>query len=159
MCDVIKLRLRRRIATRIGKGNQPLNIKTAVDRQILKLGLPNFRWSYYISLLLVVSLPFRRIFIMSHMTLPEILIIAAPLQLHSYSCYYKIYLFTYHLIKILCCFIYLLMHKGWQTHNSLRMKPCLKVQSTNFINFFEFFAYFINKLFNLLYKIVIFCKA
>ena len=44
MCDVIKIRLKKRIATRSGKGNQPLNIKTAVDRQILKLGLPNFMW-------------------------------------------------------------------------------------------------------------------
>ena len=30
LCDVIKIRLKRRIATRIGKGNQPLNIKTAL---------------------------------------------------------------------------------------------------------------------------------
>ena len=43
MCDVIKVRLKRRIATRSGKGNQPLNIKTAVVLPILKLGLPNFR--------------------------------------------------------------------------------------------------------------------
>ena len=41
MCDVIKIRLKRRIATRSGKGNEPLNIKTAVE--ILKLGLPNYR--------------------------------------------------------------------------------------------------------------------
>ena len=45
VCDVIKICLKRRIATRSGKGNQPLNIKTAVERPILKLGLPNFRWS------------------------------------------------------------------------------------------------------------------
>ncbi len=31
MCDVIKIRIKRRIATRSGKGNQPLNIKTAVQ--------------------------------------------------------------------------------------------------------------------------------
>ena len=43
MCDVIKIRLKRRDATTIGKGKQPLNIKTAVDWLILKLGLPNFR--------------------------------------------------------------------------------------------------------------------
>ncbi len=43
MCDVIKLRLKRGIATRSKKGKQPLNIKTAVERPILKLGLPNFR--------------------------------------------------------------------------------------------------------------------
>ena len=43
MCDAIKIRLKRRIATRSGKGNQQLNIKTAVDQPILKLGLPNFR--------------------------------------------------------------------------------------------------------------------
>ncbi len=42
MCDVIKIRLKRRIATRSGKGNQPLNIKTALERPIVKLGLPNF---------------------------------------------------------------------------------------------------------------------
>ena len=43
MCDVIKICLKRSIATRSGKGDQPLNIKTAVERPILKLGLPNFR--------------------------------------------------------------------------------------------------------------------
>ena len=43
MCDVIKIRLKRRIATRCGKGNQPLNIKTAVEQPIFKLGLPSFR--------------------------------------------------------------------------------------------------------------------
>ena len=69
MCDVIKIRLKRRIATRIGKGNQPLNIKTVVKRPILKLLLPNFRWSFYFILLLVVSLHFRRISMTSHMTL------------------------------------------------------------------------------------------
>ncbi len=37
MCDVIKIRIKRRIATS-GKGNQPLNIKTAVERPLLKLG-------------------------------------------------------------------------------------------------------------------------
>ena len=62
MCDVIKIRLKRRIATRSGKGNQPLNIKTAVERPILKLGLPNFRWSFYFILLLVASLLFISIF-------------------------------------------------------------------------------------------------
>ena len=35
-----------RYATRSGKGNQPLNIKTAVERPILKLGLPNFIWIF-----------------------------------------------------------------------------------------------------------------
>ena len=55
MCDVIKIRLKRWIATRSGKGNQPLNIKTAVEQPILKLGLPNFRWSFYFILLLLVS--------------------------------------------------------------------------------------------------------
>ena len=69
MCDVIKIRLKRRIATRSGKGNQPLNIKTAVERPILKLGLPNFKWSFYFNLLLVAFLLFRLIFMMSHMTL------------------------------------------------------------------------------------------
>ena len=49
MCDVIKIHLKRMDATRSGKGNQPLNIKTAVEWPILKLGLPNFRWSLYLS--------------------------------------------------------------------------------------------------------------
>ncbi len=66
MSDVIKIRLKRRIATRSGKGNQPLNIKTAVKRPILKLGLTNFWWIFYLILLLVASLLFRRIF---HITL------------------------------------------------------------------------------------------
>ena len=43
MCDVIKIHIKRRIATRSEKGNQPLNIKTDVERPILKLELPNFR--------------------------------------------------------------------------------------------------------------------
>ena len=55
MCDVIKIRLKRRIATRSGKGNQPLNIKTAAERPILKLGLPNFRWSFDLILFFVAS--------------------------------------------------------------------------------------------------------
>ena len=63
MCDVI------RIATRSGKGNQPLNIKTDVEWPILKLGLQKFWWRFYFSLLLVASLLFRRIFMTSHMTL------------------------------------------------------------------------------------------
>ena len=37
MCDVIKIRLKQKIATRSRKGNQPLNIKTAVEGPILKL--------------------------------------------------------------------------------------------------------------------------
>ena len=41
-CDIIKIRIERRFATRSGEGNQPLNITTAVERPILKLGLPNF---------------------------------------------------------------------------------------------------------------------
>ncbi len=45
MCDVIKIRLKRRITIRSEKGNQPLNIKTAVELPILKLVIPNFRWS------------------------------------------------------------------------------------------------------------------
>ena len=69
MCDVIKLCLKRRIATRSGKGNQPLNIKTAEERPILKLGLPYFWWSFYFLLLLVASFLFRRINMTSNMTL------------------------------------------------------------------------------------------
>ncbi len=44
MSEDKKKRLKRTIATRSGKGNQPLNIKTSVDRPILKLGLPNFMY-------------------------------------------------------------------------------------------------------------------
>ncbi len=69
ICDVIKIRLKRMDATRSEKGNQPLNIKTAVKRPISKLGLPNFRWSLYFILLLVASLIFVRIFMTSRMTL------------------------------------------------------------------------------------------
>ena len=64
--------LKRRIATRSGKGIQPLNIKTAVEWPILKLGYPNLRWSFYSILLLVASLLFRRIFMTSHMTLSSL---------------------------------------------------------------------------------------
>ena len=56
MCDVMKIRLKRRIAAKSWKGNQPLNIKTDVELPILKLGLRNFRWSFYFILLLVASL-------------------------------------------------------------------------------------------------------
>ena len=70
MCDVIATLLKRSIAMKSGKGNQPRNIKTAVELPILKLGLPNFKWSLYFNLLLVASLLFRRIF----MKLCEILI-------------------------------------------------------------------------------------
>ncbi len=72
MCDVIIIRLERRVAMSGGKGNQTLNIEKAIERPILKLGYPNFRWSFYLNLLLVASLPFRRtarIFKTSHMTL------------------------------------------------------------------------------------------
>ena len=61
-----------------GKGNQPLNIKTAVERQILKLRLPNFRWSFYFILLLVAFLLFRVMFMTSHMTLSS-----ASIQMHT----------------------------------------------------------------------------
>ncbi len=36
MCDVINIRLKRRTDMRSGKGNQQLNIKSAVERSILK---------------------------------------------------------------------------------------------------------------------------
>ena len=55
MCDVIATLLKRSIAMKSGKGNQPRNIKTAVELPILKLGLPNFKWSFYFNLLLVTS--------------------------------------------------------------------------------------------------------
>ncbi len=48
MYDIIKIHIKRRIATRSGKGNQPLIIKTAVERPIVKLGLPNLRWSFHL---------------------------------------------------------------------------------------------------------------
>ncbi len=43
MCDVIKIRLKRRDATIRRKENQPINIKKAEEWPILKLGLPKFR--------------------------------------------------------------------------------------------------------------------
>ncbi len=67
ICDVIKIRLKRSIVTRSGKGNKPLNIKTDVELPTLKLGLPNFRLSFYFILLLLASLLFRRLFMTSHM--------------------------------------------------------------------------------------------
>ncbi len=77
MCDVIKIRLKRRNATRSRKENQQLNIKTAVvEWPILKLGLPYFRWSFYFILLLVASLLFRRIFMTSYMTLSSASIVS-----------------------------------------------------------------------------------
>ena len=59
MCDVIRIRLKRRIATRSWKGNQPLIIRTVVERPNLNLGLPNFRWSFSSISLFVASLLFR----------------------------------------------------------------------------------------------------
>ncbi len=55
MCDVIRICLKWRYATRSGKRNQPLNNKTAVERPILKLGLGEA-----FTLLIVASLLFRR---------------------------------------------------------------------------------------------------
>ncbi len=63
MCEVIKINLKSRDATRSVKGNQPLNVKTAVEQPLLMLGLQNFKWSIYLILLLVESLLFRRIFL------------------------------------------------------------------------------------------------
>ena len=71
MCDGIKIYLNRRIATRSGKGNQPLNNKTAVERPISKLGLPNFRCSFYFILLLAASLLYKCFFMTSHMPLSK----------------------------------------------------------------------------------------
>ena len=56
MSDVIKINLKSRDATRSGKGNQPLNTKTAVERPTLKLGLPKFRWYFILVLILDVFL-------------------------------------------------------------------------------------------------------
>ena len=69
ICDVINIRLKRRDALRNGIGNQSLDIKTAVERPISKLGIPNFRWSLNFILLLVTSLLFRLFFMTSHMPL------------------------------------------------------------------------------------------
>ncbi len=69
LCDVIKIRLKRRITTRGGKDFQTLNIKPAVEWPILKLGSTNFRWSSYFILLLAASLLFKCIFMTSHRTL------------------------------------------------------------------------------------------
>ncbi len=44
-CEVIKIILKERDATRSGKGFQLLDIKTVVV-VVLKLGLPNFGWSF-----------------------------------------------------------------------------------------------------------------
>ena len=38
ICDVIKICLKRKIASRSRKGTQPLKIETEVERPILKLG-------------------------------------------------------------------------------------------------------------------------
>ena len=46
MFAVIKICLKWCMQREMGK-KQPLNIKTAVERPILKLGLPNFRLSFY----------------------------------------------------------------------------------------------------------------
>ena len=62
MCDVIKICLESRISTRSGKENQLLDIKTALERPIFNLGLPNIRWSYYSILLFIASLLFRTLF-------------------------------------------------------------------------------------------------
>ena len=68
MCDVIKIRLKGRFATRSGKGNQSLNIKTAVEQPILKVCYQILCGNYFI-LLLIASLLFRSIFMTSHMPL------------------------------------------------------------------------------------------
>ncbi len=68
MCDVIKIRINRRIATRSGKGNQPLNIKTAVERPIFKLGLPNFMGSFYLFYFSLHPSILDVFFMTSHMT-------------------------------------------------------------------------------------------
>ncbi len=44
MCDVVKIRLKRRNATKSGKGNKLLNSKSAVKLPILNQGIPNVRW-------------------------------------------------------------------------------------------------------------------
>ncbi len=59
-------------ATRSGKGNQPLYIKTAVQWPFLKLGLQNFRLSFYFVLILVASLLFRCILMTSHINFPAL---------------------------------------------------------------------------------------
>ncbi len=56
MCDAMKIHPKIRIATRSVKRNAPLNIKTAVERPILKLRFTNIRWSFNFILLLVASL-------------------------------------------------------------------------------------------------------
>ncbi len=45
------------------------DIKTAMERPILKLGLPNFRLSFYFIFYSCCIPPFRRISMASHMTL------------------------------------------------------------------------------------------
>ncbi len=46
MCDVIKIRPKRRMQREVGKETM-LNIKTALEWPILKQGLSNFRLSFY----------------------------------------------------------------------------------------------------------------
>ncbi len=53
--DVIKIRLKRRDPMRSVIGNQPLAFNKAGEPQILKLGLPNFSWSFNFNFLLVAS--------------------------------------------------------------------------------------------------------
>ena len=56
----------------MGKLNQPLNIKTAAEQPILKLGLPKFRWSFYFILLTLIL--FIRIFMTLHMPLSQMIV-------------------------------------------------------------------------------------
>ncbi len=69
MCDVIKIRLKRRTATRRGKENQPLNIKRAVERPILMVRLTIIMWSFILFYFFLHPPFLIRIFVTSHMPL------------------------------------------------------------------------------------------
>ncbi len=72
MCDVINIRLKRRIAARSGKGNQLLNIETTVEQPILNLGLQILGEAFTFSLFLVASQLLRRNFMMPHIPLSSV---------------------------------------------------------------------------------------
>ena len=59
MFDVIKIHLKRSITTRSGKGNQPLNIKTAVEQPFF-LGLPNVAVFFITKKIFIVTITEKR---------------------------------------------------------------------------------------------------
>ncbi len=82
MSDDMKIGMKRRISTRSGKGNQLLNIKTAVERPILKIGIPNFEFLFYLTSYCIPH--FRVIFMTSHMTPSSALRFCTNVYFHHY---------------------------------------------------------------------------